>query len=109
MLLVDGRSVAPVEIARSHSSRRHGLLKRDGLDGAYWLLPCRHVHTIGMRFTIDVALLDRDGLVLHTQTMRPGRFSSVRLRCRSVLEAEGGAFAEWGLRPGSAVTVLDGG
>ena len=101
--MVDGRGVAPLELADTYGRRRHGLLKRDGVDGAFWLRPCRHVHTVGMRFAIDVALVDRNGVVLHTQTMRPGRLSAVRLRCRSVIEAEAGAFEPWGLHPGSVV------
>lgn len=104
-LLVDGRCVATAEIADTYGSRRHGLLKRDGVDGAFWLRPCWHVHTVGMRFTIDVALVDRDGLVLHTQTMPPGRLSAVRLRCRSVVEAEGGSFATWGVRAGTVLST----
>ena len=104
-LVVDGRRVAVLELADSYGSRRHGLLKRDGVEGAFWLRPCRHVHTMGMRFAIDVALLDRDDLVLHTQTMPPGRFSALRLRCRSVVEAEAGAFEGWGLVEGARVTV----
>lgn len=107
-LVVDGRRVAPLELADSYRSRRHGLLKRDGVDGAFWLLPCRHVHTMGMRFAIDVALVDRRGRVLHTQTLQPGRFSAVRFSCRSVIEAEGGAFAGWELAAGSLVGVHDG-
>ncbi|MGH3459346.1 DUF192 domain-containing protein [Aeromicrobium sp.] len=107
-LVVDGRRVAPLELADSYRSRRHGLLKRDGVDGAFWLRPCRHVHTMGMRFAIDVALVDRRGRVLHTQTLQPGRFSAIRFRCRSVIEAEGGTFAGWELAAGSLVGVHDG-
>lgn len=105
LLVLDGREVAPVELAETVRARRNGLLRRDGVDGAFWLRPCRHVHTLGMRFAIDVALVDRTGLVLHTQTLPPGRFSSVRLRCRSVLEAEAGAFQRWGLMPGTRVAA----
>ena len=104
---MDGRRVAPLELAGSYGTRRHGLLGRDGVDGAFWLRPCRHVHTLGMRFPIDVALVDRAGRVLHTQTMSRGRFSAVRLACRSVIEAEAGAFAGWGLVPGVHVTIHD--
>ncbi len=103
VLLVDGREVAALELADTYGTRRHGLLKRDGVEGAFWLLPCRHVHTFGMRFAIDVALVDRDGAVLHTQTMPPGRLAAVRLACRSVVEAEAGAFARWGLATGARV------
>jgi uncharacterized protein len=108
VLVVDGREVASLELADTYGTRRHGLLKRDAVDGAFWLVPCRHVHTIGMRFAIDVALLDRDGVVLHTQTMPPGRLSAVRLACRSVVEAEAGAFTQWGLAAGSRVEARHG-
>ncbi len=103
VLLVDGHEVAQLELADTYGSRRRGLLKRDGVEGAFWLVPCRHAHTLGMRFAIDVALVDGDGVVLHTQTMRPGRLSAVRLGCRSVVEAEAGAFTQWGLTAGSRV------
>lgn len=104
-LLVDGRDVAPLERATTTRARSKGLLGRDGVEGAFWLDPCRHVHTMRMRFPIDVALVDRGGRVLHVQTMRPGRFSAVRLRCRSVVEAEAGSFDQWGLVAGSTVAA----
>lgn len=104
-LIVDGRPVAELELADSRAARRKGLLGRDGVTGAFWLRPCRHVHTFGMRFAIDVALVDRDGRVLHVQTMPRGRMSAVRRRCRSVVEAEAGAFEGWGLRPGSVLST----
>ena len=103
VLVVDGRVVAPLELADTRRTRRHGLLKRDGVVGAFWLRPCRHVHTVGMRFAIDVALVDGDGVVLRTQTLPPGRLSAVRRACRSVVEAEAGAFSHWGLSAGSRV------
>ncbi len=104
-LVVDGRDVAALERATSMRERSRGLLGRDALVGALWLDPCRHVHTWRMRFAIDVALVDRDGLVLHTRTMAPGRFGTVRRATRSVIEAEAGAFERWGLRPGARVAV----
>ena len=106
-LLVDGRVVAPLERALSYRSRSKGLLGRTGLEGAFWLDPCRHVHTMRMKFAIDVALVDKGGTVLHVQTMPPGRFSAVRLRCRSVIEAEAGSFEQWGLVAGSSVAPQD--
>ena len=102
-LLVDGRPVAPLEHATSYRSRSKGLLGRTGVEGAFWLDPCRHVHTMRMKFAIDVALVDKRGEVLHVQTMKPGRFSAVKLRCRSVIEAEAGSFEQWGLQQGSVV------
>ncbi|AXT86024.1 hypothetical protein C6I20_13070 [Aeromicrobium sp. A1-2] len=105
VLTVDGRPVGAVEMADSYGTRRKGLLGRDGLDGAIWLMPCRHVHTMGMRFAIDVALVDRDGRVLHVQTMPPRRLGAMRRRSRSVLEAEAGAFRRWGVAPGAVLAA----
>lgn len=104
-LTVDGVQVAPVEVAANISQRRKGLLGRDALDHAFWLRPCRHVHTFGMRFTIDVALVDRRGRVLHVSTMPRGRLGAVRLRCHSVIEAPEGALEAWGVRPGVVVAA----
>lgn len=103
MLVCDGRTVAPLEVARTRRARRRGLLGRDGIDGALALVPARSVHTVSMRFAIDVAHLAADGTVLRTARMAPNRLGAPVWRARSVVEAEAGSFARWGLRPGSAV------
>lgn len=105
-LHVDGRDVAAVELARSNAERRRGLLGRDGLEGGLWLEPCRQVHTLRMRFAIDVAHVDRRGVVRGVRTMPPGRFGPLGLRTRAVLEAEAGSFAAWGLSVGSHVRAV---
>jgi uncharacterized membrane protein (UPF0127 family) len=65
------------------------------------LLPrTRSVHTIGMRFPIDVAICDRDMVVLAVVRVRPMRMTLPRRRGRMVLEAQAGAFERWGLRVG---------
>ncbi|MFF7179475.1 DUF192 domain-containing protein [Streptomyces sp. NPDC008121] len=95
----------PLEIAASSRARRRGLLGRDGIAGALLITPTNSVHTFRMRFGIDVAYLDRSFRVLDVVTMKPGRIGMIRLRGRHVLEAEAGAMAAWGLRPGVRVTV----
>ncbi|GES30315.1 DUF192 domain-containing protein [Streptomyces angustmyceticus] len=95
----------PVEIAASYRARTRGLLGRDGIEGALLLTPAGSVHTVGMRFAIDVAYLSRDFTVLAVRTMRPGRLGLPRLRARHVLEAEAGAMACWGVRPGVRLGV----
>ena len=105
MLVVDGRDVAQVELATTNRQRRKGLLGRDGLDGGLWLAPCRQVHTLRMRFAIDVAYLDRRGRVLVVRTLPPGRVGPLRLRSRAVLEAEAGSFDAWGVREDATVTL----
>ena len=104
-MTIDGRVAAPLEVASSYRDRQRGLLGRESLEGAFWLKPCRHVHTFRMRFDLDIALVDKGGTVLVAQTLAPGRLSAVRLKCRSVIEAEAGSFARWGLEAGSVVGV----
>ncbi|MGW7464079.1 DUF192 domain-containing protein [Streptomyces xantholiticus] len=104
-LTIDGRPVAEVEIAATYGTRRRGLLGRDGIAGAMLLTPCNGVHTIGMRFPIDVAYLDRELRVLAVRTMRPWHVGLPRLRARVVLEAEAGRMAAWGVRTGSQLTI----
>ena len=104
-LVCGGRVVAPAEIALTRRRRRRGLLGRDGIDGALLLPSARSVHTLGMRFAIDVAHLDRSGVVVRTTTMPPGRVGRYVLRSRSVLEAGAGSFARWGLHVGDRVEV----
>lgn len=100
-----GTDPLPLEVASSFARRSRGLLGRDGLAGALLLTPAQGVHTLGMRFAIDVAYLDRRLTVLAVRTMPPGRLGRPRLRARHVLEAEAGAFAGWGVRPGVRLGV----
>lgn len=97
----------PLEIARSAQTRRRGLLGRDGIEGALLLSRARAVHTLGMRFAIDVAYLDRTLRVVAVRTMRPGRIGLPRARARHVLEAEAGTMESWGVRRGARVAVRD--
>ena len=69
--------------------------------------PCRWVHTIGMRFPIDVAFLDADGLVIRTVQMPRRRLGMPVVRARSVIEAEAGAFARWGVHVGDVIEVRE--
>lgn len=97
--------VASLELADTRATRRRGLLGRDGIEGALWLSPARSVHTIGMRFPIDVAHVDADMTVLSVVTMAPGRVGRWRCRARHVIEAEAGSLRRWGIEPGVTVEV----
>ena len=105
MVTDDARVLASVEVADSRTARRTGLLGRDHLEGALVLSPCRWVHTIGMRFPIDVAFLDGDGTVVKTMHMHQRRLGVPVWRASLVIEAEAGAFARWGLRVGDVIEV----
>ena len=97
--------LASLDVASTRRERRRGLLGRDGLDGALLIERSRSVHTIGMRFPIDVAHLDADGMVLRTTTMRRNRIGLPVLRASAVLEAEAGAFRRWELTCGQVLEV----
>ncbi|MFF1453224.1 DUF192 domain-containing protein [Streptomyces sp. NPDC058274] len=97
----------PLELAESARARRRGLLGRDGIEGALLLSPASAVHTLGMRFAIDVAYLDRTLRVVAVRTMRPGRVGLPRPWARHVLETEAGALERWGVRRGVRVVVQD--
>lgn len=104
-LLRDDEVLAAVEVAESFRERSKGLLGRRGLDGALFLKPARSVHTLGMKFTIDVALCDKDLVVIRTLCLRPLRMTRPSLRCACVIEAETGAFERWKLKPGDRLEV----
>jgi uncharacterized protein len=104
-LLRDGEVLASLEVADGRRARARGLLGREGVDGAVLLRPARSVHTVGMRFPIDVAFCDAELRVIRVVTMRRFRVSRLVWRSRAVVEAEAGAFARWRLQPGDQLEV----
>ena len=106
-LLRDGEVLAALEVADGPIGRMRGLLGRDGIDGGFHLKPTRSVHTIGMRFPIDVAFCDRRLIVVACVCMVPNRVGRLRIRARSVIEAEAGAFERWGLKTGDQLEIKE--
>lgn len=75
-------------IADTSAKRRTGLLKHSGLAAGegLWIVPCEAVHTIGMKFAIDVVFLSRQRKVLKIRRgMKKWRMAGC-LRAHSVLE-----------------------
>ena len=106
-LLVDGLWKAPLEVAATTRARGRGLLGREGIEGALLLKPCRHVHSLRMKFTLDIAHLDKTGTVIAVETLRPNRFARFHRRTRSILEAEGDSFGVWGIKAGVVISASD--
>ncbi|MEA3020903.1 MAG: uncharacterized protein QOI47_2427 [Actinomycetota bacterium] len=105
-LLRDGDVLASLEVADGIAARTRGLLGRDGLDGALLLRPAMQVHTLGMRFAIDIAFCDRDlNVVSIVRDMRPWRMGRPRIGVRAVIEAETGSFVRWNLAVGDALEI----
>lgn len=79
-------------VADTSALRRKGLLKHESLPAGegLWIVPCESVHTIGMKFAIDILYLDRKRKVLKVRrSMVPWRMSAC-LRAHSVLELPAG-------------------
>lgn len=80
-----------LSVADTHWSRLRGLVGKTASDfeqeRGLWIVPCRGVHTLGMRFPIDVIYLSPDNVVVHLEpALAPWRFAAVRLKAASVLE-----------------------
>lgn len=81
-----------LEITETHVERTRGLLGRTELDPTHALVlrRCSSVHTIGMRFPIDVIAFDADWETIDVRTLPPGRMSWPRRRVRNVIETAAG-------------------
>jgi uncharacterized protein len=106
-LVCDGNVMASAEVAQDRTSRRRGLLGRDAVEGALVITRCGWVHTLGMRFPLDVAYLDSEGTVLKTLRMKRHRVGIPVHHANAVIEAEAGAFARWGLHVGDVIEIRE--
>src|SRR6187549_4056125 len=105
---VDGRETDVRAFrASSFTARMFGLLGRRPLERgeALWLKPCASVHTLGMRYPIDVVFLDRDGAVVGMRSALGPRRVAGASDARSVLELPANLGDELGIRPGVRVTL----
>jgi uncharacterized protein len=97
-------------LAETHWTRLRGLLGVSegdfGNGRGLWIRPCRGVHTLAMRFPIDVIYLDRDGSVVHLEaTLQPWRFAPIRLQAASVLELPNHSIAQTGTALGDRIEI----
>ena len=104
-LVYDGTVLASVERADSIKSRTLGLLGRDEIDGALLLRGAKSVHTIGMRFPIDVAFCDDDMVVLRIVTMPKHRVSKIEFGATCAIETTAGRFRHWQIEPGAQLEI----
>jgi len=84
-----------VDVAATRATRRRGLLGRDSLGATEGLLlsPCKAVHTVGMRFPIDVIFIDRDGRAVRiVPALAPWRMA-MSARAKAVIELAAGTAA----------------
>lgn len=93
-----------LRIAKTFWSRLVGLLGcAPQLNSGLLIQPCTSVHTLGMRYPIDVAFLARDGSVLKlVQSLAPMRVAYCRQACL-VLETNARGLQALGLEVGDVV------
>ena len=108
LLTADGRELARVELATTARQRARGLLGRSALasGSALWLAPTRSIHTVGMRFPIDVVYLDRDSRVVAIrERVAPWRVTWGGWRARGVLEFAAGEVARLAITRGQQLLL----
>ena len=98
--------VCALELADS-PAERGALRGRPGCEGALHTEPARTVHTIGMKFPIDVAFLSTDLTVVRLARLKPWRMALGGTKARSAVQTEAGSFERWGVRLGDQLEVRE--
>lgn len=99
-----------VEVAETSETRNRGLLGRDGLakDTGLWLVPCEWVHMFGMKFPIDIVVLNQDDVVVGVQeNLKPGWIGHFFWGAHSTLELPVGAIKASGTAKGDRIAWED--
>lgn len=89
-------------------TRLVGLLnkKRLNKNEALVLYPCNMVHTIGMRFTIDVVFVSQNDEVIHIKdNMKPYKFSPQIKKAIKVIELPAGFIEETKTQIGDRILI----
>ncbi len=100
-----------VGVASSFWSRFRGLMLKASLPRGEGLLirPSSSIHTLFMRFPIDVVFLGSDGTVVKVSpSVRPYRATGVLRGGVSALELPAGTAAEAGVEPGDRLVFAGG-
>lgn len=106
----DAVLAANIVVAETSLRRAVGLLGHPHLsrDEGIWIKPSSGVHTVGMRFAIDVVGLDAQLRVVRLwPSLKPYRLTAIVPSVRSVLELAAGTIAESGLRLGDQLSIQE--
>ena len=98
-----------VEVAVTRRDRRKGLLGRSGLEPASALViaPCFSIHTMFMRFDIDVLFVDEDGRVLKVVHEMTRWRIAVDPTAHAVIEFAAGSLRERQINVGDRLYLLE--
>ena len=100
---------ATLEPAFDSTSRKRGLLGRDGLPESHALIiaPSNMVHTFFMRFPIDILIVSRSGLVVKAAPDVPARRIVGAWGGFAVVEMRAGSLAGSETRAGDTLTLAE--
>ena len=82
-----------LHLRQSFFARLKGMLGEPapGPSEAYWLVPCNSVHTLAMKYVIDVYFLSKELKIIKIlKGFKPNRFSSICFNAHSALEFAAG-------------------
>jgi uncharacterized protein len=99
-----------VNVAETSLSRLVGLLGKRGLEPGSGLLimPSQAIHTVAMRFPIDVVFVDRNWRVIHLRpAMVPYRMTGIHWKARCVLELPAGMIAQTSTVVGDQLSISE--
>ena len=95
-------------MAESVFARMRGLLGRKHLpkSSAMLLRPCNSIHTVGMRFPLDVIFVDASVRVTRTiGNLKPNRFALGGQGAKAAIEAQAGWLDLSAIRPGTQLEI----
>lgn len=97
-------------IAGTHWSRFCGLMGKTAAKfragQGLWIVPSRGVHTLAMRFPIDVVYLDKNKIVLYMkENLKPWRVAPINLQTTSVLELPASVLGATGTAVGDEIEI----
>lgn len=111
LIKVEGRPATlghNIQVAETGFTRMRGLLGRTALapGEGLWIRPSSGVHTIGMKFPIDVVGLDRSlRVVTLWNHLKPQRITSLKWKLASVVELPAGTIDHCALQLGDRVQI----
>jgi len=98
-----------IDLANTFLARLVGLLGKTRLDPGCGVLiqPSSGVHTVGMRFAIDVVALDKNRQVLRTWSrLGPFRIAGLSLSTHACLELAAGQVEACHIQPGDRLQIV---
>jgi uncharacterized membrane protein (UPF0127 family) len=97
-----------VQLADTPLKRMKGLLGRKEFyrGESLWIKPCNSIHTIGMKFPIDLLFLNRKNKVISLKKdFQPNRITGFSRRAVSVLELPSGTLTATDTRVGDMIEI----